>query len=149
MNRHYINVSGYDYRQDDLRSLLDDENYEWSLTDSELKDHLGIDEKVYQFERTSYPLHIQAEPTCEWDPQAVQVYAGNVFVGYVPRGCFPEVKAYGTLPGSVARVEIYGGPFKKNVYEEDEDYLGTLDSEFFTIERDESPFRAVMVFEWP
>jgi len=89
-----------------------------------------------------------AEPTNQYDPNAVKVYADKTFVGYVPRGKFGDLKHLASIPGIKASVRIFGGKYKYIEYDADADYLGTLENKYYKVMTDSTPYKAVMVFEW-
>ena len=149
-NRHTIMVAGFDYHQSQLRGLLTEKNYEYSLPKNELLDDCGYDEddRIYQYERATYPLHIQAEPDNPYDSQAVRVYAGDTFIGYVPRGKLGDLIHLSAVPNLSATVEIFGGRYKYLEYDDSEDYYGERDPKHFQIRTEDDPVKAIMVFEW-
>lgn len=148
MQEHTIMVAGFDYHQKELAALLYDENYDYTLSKSEFLDAFDEDDKVYQYEVEEYDLHIEAEPTNQYDPNAVKVYADKTFVGYVPRGKFGDLKHLASIPGIKASVRIFGGKYKYIEYDADADYLGTLENKYYKVMTDSAPYKAVMVFEW-
>lgn len=149
-NRHTILVAGFDHHQKQLRELLTDENFHYTLKKKELVDDFGYteDDQIYQYERESYPLHIQAEPDNPYDPQAVKVFADDTFIGYVPKGRFGDLIHLSGIPGVKATVEVFGGKYKYAEYNEEADFYGEMDAKYYSIRTDSSPVKAVMVFEW-
>lgn len=149
-NRHIIPIAGFDYHQDELKRLMDEENFYYTCSKKELLDDYDVDpdEKIYQYEIASYPLHIEAEPDNPHDPNAVKVFAGDTFVGYVPRGRFGDLIHLSQTPGVQATVDIYGGNYKYFVYDEDEDYLGTMENKYFKLKKASDKIKAIMAFEW-
>ena len=147
-NRHTILVAGFDYHQPALKSLLTEENWEYSQTKKEIVDGYGADDRIYQYEPESYDLHIQAEPDNPHDPNAVKVFADDTFVGYVPRGKFGDLIHLSQIPNVQTSVEVFGGKYKYLEYDDEEDYLGTLEDKYFKVKTEDSPVKAVMVFEW-
>lgn len=149
-NRETMIVAGFDYRQDALRPLLWDENPMWSATKKELLEEYDYDEedKIFQYEPESYDLHIEAEPTNPYDPNAIKVYADETFIGYVPKGRFDQIRSYAAIPGVKISVEVFGGKYKYLEYDGDADYMATGAPKYYKVQTDSTPVKAVMVFEW-
>ena len=147
-NRHTLWVAGCDYRQKDLIPLLWDENDDFKMTKKEFLEWFDEDDRVYQYEKEYYDLHIQAEPDNPYDPHTVKVFADDAFVGYVPSGHFEELLQMSSIPGVKASVEVFGGKYKYLEYDEEEDYLGTMENKYYHLRTETDPVKAVMVFEW-
>lgn len=147
-NMHTINVTGFDYYQDALVPLLTEVNDLYDLPTKELIDQFGGGDRVYRYEKATYPLHIQAETDNPHDPNAIKVFAGDVFVGYLPRGSFHEFKQYATMDGVKIHVEVYGGNYKYIAYDEDADIEMTFEAKYYKVYIESSPVRATIVFRW-
>ena len=145
--RHTILVAGFDYRQDNLVPLLTERNFYYDLPKNELVDLIDDGEPIYEYEKAVYPLHIQAEPDNPYDPNAVKVFAGETFVGYVPRGAFSQIKEC-MVHDPRCFVEIIGGRYKILDYDEDADPERTFDLKYYRLNTRKNPVKAVMVFEW-
>lgn len=147
-NKHTILVAGFDHYQPALASFMDDETYEWSMSKSELVDEFEPGDRIYRYERVECLLAIQHDPGNKYDPAALKVFADGTFLGYVPRGNLPVLKKISMLPGLQMHVEIFGGPYKELIYNEEDDYLGEMAPKYFTTQTVRDPFKAIMVFEW-
>lgn len=145
--RHTIMVAGFDYRQDTLKSLLYERNPYYDYSKAELVEIFDEGLPIYEYEKAVYPLHIQAEPDNPHDPNAVKVFAGETFVGYVPRGSFPEIKECMTHD-PVCSVEIFGGKYKVLDHDDDADYEQTFEPKYYRLYTRNKPVKAVMVFQW-
>lgn len=150
MKQYTLNVTGYDYNQKALASLMTEKNYIYSLPKSELLDEIAIDEdeRVYEYEIAECTLQILHEPTNQFDPAALRVYADGTPIGYVPRGYIDVLKKISMQPGLDMSVQIYGGKYKEIIYHQDDDFYGTMEPKYFTIETVKSPFKAMMYFWW-
>ena len=147
-NRHTILVAGWSYRQDVLASLMTEKNDAYSWSKKDILDEFDLTDRIYQYEIAYYPLHIEAEPDNPYDPQAVMVYAGDDFVGYLPRGGFPELKSYAMIEGVNCYVQIKGGKYKHFEHDDDADYLDTWEDKYMRLVTDSTEYKAVIVFEW-
>ena len=149
-NRQTIMVAGWTYRQKTLAGLMTEKNDVYTWKKSEILDsgYYDAEDRIYQYEKAVYPLHIQAEPTNPHDPQAIMVFAGDTFVGYVPRGSFPELKSYAVIDGVECSVEIIGGRFKYFEHDEENDLYDSWDDKYLKLATDSTEYKAVMVFEW-
>lgn len=145
--KHTILVAGFDHHQDALRSLLVEHNPYYDFDREEILEYCDVTEQIFEYERAIYPLHIQAEPDNPYDPNAIKVFAGSVFIGYVPRGGFPEIQQC-MAHNPVCSVEVFGGRFKYLEYDEEADYLGEMDDKYFRLRTDSTPVKAIMVFQW-
>ena len=142
-----IPVAGFDYRQPELRSLLTELNEDYNDSKEELLEYFGPDDRIYQYEIPEYPLHIQAEPDNPHDPNAVKVFAGDTFVGYVPSGRFQEIKECMTHNPKCS-VKIVGGKYKYFEHDSDADFYDSYDDKYLRVKTDSSPVKAIMVFRW-
>ena len=146
--KHTILVAGFDHYQPALASFMDEETYEWSLSKSELVDEFDPGDHIYRYERVECLLALQHEPGNKYDPAALRVFADGTFIGYVPRGNLDVLKKISMLPGLEMHVEIFGGPYKELIYNEEDDYLGEMAPKYFTTQTVRDPFKAIMVFTW-
>lgn len=150
MKEYQLNVTGYNYNQEALASLMSEKNYIYSLPKSELLDEVDLaeDERVYEYEIEECALQILHEPTNQYDPAALRVYADGVPIGYVPRGHVDVLKQISVQPGLNMSVRIYGGKYKQIIYNQDDDFYGSMEPKYFTIQTGKAPYRAVMIFQW-
>lgn len=149
MSKEYrIRVAGWDHRQRALSSLMTEKNYEYKCTKKELIDSFGFDdeERIYEYEPASCVLEIRPEPDNPYDPNALQVIADDVFIGYVPKDRQSDLKKILSAPGLRGRVEITGGKYKYLEYDSDADYLCEMKPKYYTLHTEKSPFRAEMIF---
>lgn len=149
-DRRTIMVSGFDYHQKELQSLLTEPNSLYDKNKNEWINELMLDydERVFQYETATCPLHLETEPDNEYDPHAVRVLAGDVFIGYIPRGSFSEISNYASIEGVKTYVEIFGGKYKYLEHDDEADYLDTYEDKYYRIATDSTPVKARMVFEW-
>lgn len=151
MKKEYtMMVAGFDYHQKELESLMFEENFEYNLTKNEMVDEFDIDEdtRIYQYEIAEYPLRIYHEPDNPHDPAALQVFAEDTFIGYVPRGNLDIMHKLSMLPGLQMTVKIYGGKYKILKYDEDEDYLGEMLPKYYRLRSGSDPYKAMMIFRY-
>lgn len=146
-HRETIMVAGFDYHQRELKELMTERNFDYNASKKELIDGYDFDDRIYEYEVEECSLHIEAEPDNPHDPNAVKVFANDVFIGYVPRGRFPDIVEM-MKHNPDCSVEIFGGRYKYLEYDQESDYLGTLDPKYFRVSVDDSPLKACMVFEW-
>lgn len=145
-----IIVAGWQFHQAALASLLWDENDEYKATKKELIEEYdaGDGDRFYQYAPESCDLGIVHEPDNPHDPAALKVFADGNFIGYVPRGNLKNLELVLSKPNVRYSVEVYGGKFKYLEYDGDDDYLGTYEPKYYNVCQDESPYKAMMVFEW-
>lgn len=148
-HHHTILVAGFDYRQPALASLLTELNSDYDITAKDWWDgyDYDLDDRIYEYERAVYPVHLEAEPDNEHDQNAVKVFADDVFIGYLPRGSFPEVAEYSKIENVRIHVEIFGGRYK---YLEDvsDGYSFEYTHTDFRVKTETSPVKAIIVFNW-
>lgn len=147
-DRHTILVAGFDHHQKALRSLLTEPNWEYSQTKKEIVESCDLEDRIYEYEPATYPLHLESEPDNEYDQNAVKVFAGETFIGYLPRGSFPEVAEYSDIDGVQIHVEVFGGKYKYIEHDYEADYLGTYEDKYMKVVAEDSPVKAIIVFEW-
>ncbi len=148
MAQYTMMVAGFDYRQKELASLMLDTNYYYGLSKNELIDELLEDERIYKFETATYSLRIKHEPGNKYDPAALQVYADQTFIGYVPRGNLGVLKKLSSFPDLHMTVQIFGGPYKVLEYDDEDDILGEMLPKYYRIRTENSPFKAIMIFDY-
>lgn len=147
--KYTMMVAGFDHFQPALSSFMDDETFEWSMTKSELIDELDLDGgRAYRYEKVECLLEIRHEPNNPHDPAALQVFADGILIGYVPRGNLDVLRKLSMLPGLQMHVEIFGGPYKELIYNEEDDFFGEMDPKYFKTRTVKDPYKAVMVFTW-
>lgn len=100
-------VAGFDFKQEELKSLLTEENYEYALPKDEFMVDVG--QKAYEYETAYYPAELVPEPDNEYDPNAIAVYVDDIHIGYVARKDQAAID-YDAIVTVV--VEIYGGKYK-------------------------------------
>ena len=98
-------VAGYDYYQNELKSLLKEPTYEYSLTGKSFKEN--VFERVYEYEIEWYEAKLVHEPENEFDTNAIAVYVDDLKIGYIAR------KDQHAINEEKGEVEIYGGKFKE------------------------------------
>lgn len=148
---HTILVAGFDHFQNALSSLLTEPNPDYDINKSEWLDYYSEydeDDRIYMYEKSQYPVHLQAEPDNPYDINAVKVFAGDTFIGYLPRGSFPEVSEYASIDGVQTYVEIFGGKYKYLEHDAEEDYLDTFEDKYYKVRTDTTPVKATIIFRW-
>lgn len=121
-------VTGYNYRQDVLKSFLTEKNDEYALGKKAfIEETFG---KVYEY----YPEWKTAklvDEDNEHDHDAIAVYADDVKIGYIAMEDKEEVRS---LDIKSIEAEFYGGRYKEAMSDE---Y-----GENYTIETGETPYKA-------
>lgn len=133
-------VAGYDYYQEALRSLLYEENPEYTYSKAEMVDM--EDTRLYEYEPyTTAPRYVP-EPDNEHDPGAIAILVDDVKIGYVPRKYQQDVNKYIDDDTVTHEVEIYGGRYKMaRLGDEYDDINGPKISDY-EIVRDSTPYKA-------
>lgn len=121
-----LNVVGFDFKQDELKSLLECENEDYTLSKKDFLENVA--ERAYQYEIEYYPAEIVHEEN-EHDPNALAVYVEDVHIGYIAR---KDQKKIDFDQIASAEVEIYGGKYKEVDYNDYEE----------TIVKGETPYKA-------
>ena len=106
-------VAGFDYYQNELKSLMKEPTYEYSLSDKQFKEE--VFGRAYEYELEWYDAHLVPEPENEFDENAIAVYAidkdplekRDIKIGYVAR------KDQQAITDGKCEVEIYGGKYKE------------------------------------
>lgn len=124
-----VRVAGFDFYQDELKELLYDENYEYTLSPKDFKEE--VFQRTYQYLTEYYPAKIVPEPENEHDPNALAVFVEGVRIGYIPRKDQNKVNAFDT---DTIEAEIYGGKYKE-LDEDDKIITG------------ETPYKALLHFK--
>ena len=147
--RRTIKVTGHQYHQEALASLLDKVSPLWNISaqDALNKPYINAAKPIYKFKRRECTFGLQAEPTNPYDPAALKVFADGVFIGYMPRGHIEELKQL-LVPGMSVWVEVYGGPCKYLVYDSKKDWRKTNDPKYYRFEEVRDYVKAVVIFEW-
>lgn len=128
-------VAGFDYYQDILRTLLNEENYEYDLSAKEFKEE--VFERCYQFETEIYPAELEHEPDNPYDSNAIAVKISGKLIGYVGRSDQQKINAL-LDEGATFNAEIFGGKYKEPIWDE-------FDNE--TIETGSTPYKARLIKE--
>lgn len=122
-------ISGYDFKQDELKSLLEYENDEYTLSKKDFLETVA--DRVYQFDTEYLPATIVHEDN-EHDPNALAVYVDGLHIGYIARKDQKKVNL-GNI--AAAEVEIYGGKYKEINFDDYEE----------TIVKGETPYKARLI----
>ena len=102
----YITLAGFDYYQNELSSLLDEPNEEYSYSTKKMaEEFLG---RVYQYETAYKFAQLVPEPENEFDANAIAVYVDDMKIGYIPKKNQADVAGI-----EFGEVEIYGGKYKE------------------------------------
>ena len=128
-NTDYIelSVAGYDYKQNELKSLLEYINDEYTLSKKAFLEEVA--DRVYQYDTEYHPAQLVREPKNEYDPNAIAVYVDDVHIGYIAK---KDQKRIDLEQIESAEVEVYGGKFKEIDFDEYEE----------TIRQGEIPYKA-------
>lgn len=105
---HDFRVAGFDYNQDVLADLLEDENEDYKLPKSKFLEE--VFERCYQYDVEFYPAELVDEPDNEYDPNAIAVYIEDERIGYIAKRDQAAVRA---LDPDRIEAEIYGGKYKE------------------------------------
>ena len=105
---HDFRVAGFDYNQEILADLLEDENEDYKLPKSKFLDE--VFERCYQYDVEFYPAELVDEPDNEYDPNAIAVYVEDERIGYIAKRDQEAVRA---LDPDRIEAEIYGGKYKE------------------------------------
>ena len=105
---HDFRVAGFDYNQDVLADLLEDENEDYKLPKSKFLEE--VFERCYQYDVEFYPAELVDEPDNEYDPNAIAVYVEDERIGYIAKRDQAAVRA---LDPDRIEAEIYGGKYKE------------------------------------
>ena len=132
-------VSGHEYYQKILAEFLTEENYEYTLSKSELID---LDYRAYEFDPYITTPELVPEPDNQYDANAIAVMVDGVRIGYVPRNHQSEVIPYMNDPEITQEVEIYGGNYKKAELNDDYDDINGPTAADYTIIRESTPYKA-------
>ena len=122
-----LNVAGYDYKQNELKGLLEYINDEYTLSKKAFLEE--VTDRVYQYDTEYHPAQLVREPKNEYDPNAIAVYVDNVHIGYIAK---KDQKRIDLERIESAEVEVYGGKFKEIDFDEYEE----------TIRQGETPYKA-------
>ena len=121
----YFTVAGFDHYQNELASLLEEKNEEYSYSAKKMmEEYLG---RIYQYEVEYRLVQFVPEPENEFDPNAIAVYCDGVKIGYVPIKNQKDVEGL-----TSAEAEIYGGKWKEVVGDEYD----------YELETGETPYKA-------
>lgn len=102
----HIKLSGYNYYQKELASLLDEKTEEYKFSAKKMaEEYLG---RVYEYEMSYVPVSLVPEPDNEFDPNAIAVYCDDMKIGYIPREDQASVTGI-----EFAEAQIYGGRYKE------------------------------------
>lgn len=146
--RYKLYVAGTQYYQDALASLMHNTNYEYSMTKKEMLEIFDETDKIYQYEIEDCALVIRHEPGNEYDPAALQVYADDVMIGYVPKGKLRELGIVARKPGLEMSVQIYGGKYKQLEHDDEADLMDEYTPKYFKVVTDADEYRAIMFFDY-
>lgn len=122
-------VAGYDFKQNELKSLLEYENDEYTLSKKDFLETVA--DRVYQFDTEYLPATIVHEDN-EHDSNALAVYVDNLHIGYIAR---KDQKKVNLDNIAAAEVEIYGGKYKEINFDDYEE----------TIVKGETPYKARLI----
>lgn len=128
-------VAGFDHYQDILCTFLNEENYEYGLTNKEFKEE--VYERCYQFDTETYPVELIHEPNNPYDSNAIAVKIYDKLIGYVGRADQQEINSL-LNDGATFVAEIFGGKYKEPVWD-------VFDNE--TIETGSTPYKAKLIKE--
>lgn len=121
-------VTGYNYRQDELKAFLTEKNDEYALGKKAfIEETFG---KVYEYYPEWRPAKLVAENN-EHDPDAIAVYVDDIKIGYIAKEDKEEIRS---LDVKSIEAEFYGGRYKEAMSDE---Y-----GESYTIETGETPYKA-------
>ena len=101
-------VSGFDYNQSELISLLYDESEDYRLSKKAFIEE--VYGRVYQYEVERYPAMLVPEPDNEYDANAIAVYVNDVKIGYIARKDQNKIDLDNITD---CQAEIYGGKYKE------------------------------------
>lgn len=100
-------VAGFDFRQKELKSLLTEENDDYSLPKKAFLEEVA--ERTYQYYTETYPATLVPEPDNEYDPNAIAVYVDDLHIGYIQKKDQNQVDLDQI---ESVEAEIYGGKYK-------------------------------------
>ena len=122
-----IYVAGFDYRQEELKELLREENEDYNLGKKAFLEN--VFDRCYQYEIEYYPARLVPEDN-EHDPTAIAVFVEDLKIGYIPR---KDKHLIDLEKISKVEAEIYGGKYKEPSIDDDYNEI---------IEKGETPYKA-------
>ena len=129
-------IAGFDYFQKELKSLLDEPNDDYTLSDKSFIEETY--ERAYEYWPKWVEPKFAREPQNEYDPNAIAVYVDDVKIGYIARKDQMRLKEVATKAKKI-ELKVYGGRYKETDFELIDDSAKVL--------KGETPYKAVLEIE--